>query len=193
MIGLTVAIAVVIFFRHIINGQLKDGLLWWFNDTLNNGNPFLMLLLALPLALIVMVAGLVIIIGGLAGGIAAIGGLLYYLPGFFMGLPIVFNSFLVNHAAEPIVSTALKEGQELETRNLREALTPRPTDLKLNKPVYHYEHQAEKARALATKLNEDAHVAEAAMRRERALAALKEAEHELQEVERRTKRGRYER
>jgi hypothetical protein len=191
-IGCVVAIFLVIFFRHIVNGQAADGLQRWFQQTLHQLDSILGLLLAFPLTIGVILAGLVIMIGGFLGGAVAIGALLYYLPGFVMGLPIVFNWFFVKHAAEPIVSSALEKGRELETSNLREALTPRPSDLALSKPVYHYEHQAEKARALAAKLNHDAHVAEAAMRRERARAALKEAEQELRDVERRGTRGHHE-
>jgi hypothetical protein len=192
LISCVAAIFLSIFFRHILNGQMADGLQWWFKDTLNTINPWLVLILGPPLTLAVIAAFLIMTIGGFLAAPIAIACVLYYFPGFFMGLPIVFNWFFVKHAAEPIVSPALEKGRELETSNLREALTPRPSDLGLNKPVYHYEHQAEKARALAAKLNHDAHVAEAAMRRERARAALKQAEQELRDVERRGTRGHHE-
>jgi hypothetical protein len=193
LIGLAVALGLLIFFRHGINSQLRDGLTVWFQDTLHNSNPILILFLGLPLALLVMAAGLTIMVGGFGGAVYGIGWTLYYLPGFLMGLPIVFNWFFVKHPAEPIVSSALESGSALQTQHLRESLTPRPSDLRLVEPAYHYEHQAERARALAAKLDEDARIAEAATRRERARAALEEAEQELADVQRRGQRGGHER
>lgn len=96
---------------------------------------------------------------------------------------------LVKHPAEPIVSPALREGRELDTAALHDALMPRQSDLTLSKPLYHYEHQTEKARALTAKLNADAELAQAAMRRERAREALHDAERDFEEAQRRA-RGR---
>jgi hypothetical protein len=55
------------------------------------------------------------------------------------------------------------------------------------KSTFHYRQQAEKARVLKEKLDADADIAEATIRRERARAALEDAERDIQEVK---KRGR---
>jgi hypothetical protein len=60
-------------------------------------------------------------------------------------------------------------------------LTPTLSELALNRPLYHYENQAKKARALKEKLDEDASLAQAAIRRERA----RDAERALPSAKRR--------
>jgi hypothetical protein len=86
----------------------------------------------------------------------------------------------VKHPAEPIVEPVLQEGKELNVVALREVLTPKAADLDLTRPLYHYENQAKKAQALTKKLNENARLAEAALRVERKRAELREAQEDLE-------------
>jgi hypothetical protein len=161
--GVLVGIGLVIFYRHIINGQLLDALQQWFEQTLNNANPWVMLFFGIPLTLLVISAGLAGTIGGFVGAAKAIGRLLYYLPGFFMGLPIVSHWLFVKHPAEPVVAPALRRGSAIDVDKLANA------------------------RALKQKLRADAEVAEAIERRERARAALIRAEREVEQAKRNTK------
>lgn len=86
----------------------------------------------------------------------------------------VADYLLVQHPAEPIVNSALRRGKELDTIALQDALTPTISELALGKPLYHYKNQTKKARALKEKLDEDASLAQAAIRRERARDAERE-------------------
>jgi hypothetical protein len=97
------------------------------------------------------------------------------------------DDIFVQHPAEPIVEAALRKGRKLDTSALRDALTPALEDLDLDRPAYHYQHQTRKARALTEKLREDARLAEAAVRRERARAALQDAERNAPRSKRRRK------
>jgi len=187
MTGVLVGIGLVIFVRHIINGQLLDALRQWFEQTLNNANPLVMLFFAIPLALFVIAAGLAGMIGGFVGAAVGIGRVLYYLPGFFMGLPIILHWMFVKHPAEPVVAPALRKGSAIDVDKLANALTPDITKIAKPPPAYQSENQAERARALKQKLRDDAEVAEATERRERARAALIRAEREVEEAKRNTK------
>ena len=83
--GVLVGIGLVIFYRHIINGRLLDALQQWFEQTLNNANPWVMLFFGIPLTLLVISAGLAGTIGGFVGAAKGIGRLLYYLPRLIHG------------------------------------------------------------------------------------------------------------
>jgi hypothetical protein len=185
MTGVLVGIGLVIFFRHIINGQLLDALKQWFEQTLNNGNPLVMLFIGLPLTLLVIAAGLAGMIAGFVGAAKGIGRLLYYLPGFFMGLPIVLHWLFVKHPTEPVILPALRGKKPIDTESVARALSSGASDVG-TKPTYHYENQAEKARAVKEKLDADTEIAEATIKRERARAALLDAEYEVEEAKRRT-------
>jgi hypothetical protein len=113
-----------VFYRHIINGQLLDALQQWFEQTLNDANPWVMLFFGIPLTLLVIAAGLAGTIGGFVGAAKGIGRLLYYLPGFFMGLPIVSRWLFAKHPAEPVVAPALRRGSAIDVDKLADALTP---------------------------------------------------------------------
>ena len=84
--------------------------------------------------------------------------------------------YLVRHPADSIVTAALRERQALDATALQAALTPAPSALALAKPLYHTKNQTENARALRQKLDADALLAQAAVRRERARAACQESE-----------------
>jgi hypothetical protein len=185
MSGVLAGICLVIFFRHIVNGQLLEALKQWFGHTLNDGNPLVMLFLGLPLALIVIAAGLAGVIGGFVGAAKGIGRLLYYLPGFLVGLPIVFHWLFVKHPTTPVILPALRGEKPIDTESVARMLSSGASDVGA-KPVYHYQNQAEKARAVKEKLDADTEIAEATIRRERARAALLDAEYEVEEAKRRT-------
>lgn len=85
-----------------------------------------------------------------------------------------FDYSFVEHPAEPTVNEAVRRGKRLDTRTLQHALTPSESALDLDKPLYHYQNQTKKARALKRKLDQDAEVAQAAIRRERTRAELEE-------------------
>jgi hypothetical protein len=135
-----------------------------------------MLFFAMPLTLLVIAAGLAGMIGGFVGAAKGIGRLLYYLPGFFMGLPIVLHWLFVKHPTEPVILPAL--------RGEKPMLSAGASDVGA-KPAYHYQNQAEKARAVKEKLDADTEIAEATIKRERARAALLDAEYEVEEAKRR--------
>lgn len=99
--------------------------------------------------------------------------------------------FFVPHPAGPFVLPALREETRIDVKGLAGALTPsagleglftRPP------PAYQSQNQAEKARVLKEKLDADTELAEAAVRRERARAALADAEREVAEAKRRAKK-----
>jgi hypothetical protein len=94
----------------------------------------------------------------------------------------------VEHPAEPTVNEAVQRGKRLDTRTLQHALTPSESALNLDKPLYHYQNQTKKARALKRKLDQDAEIAQAAIRRERTRAELEEFERDVRKIRRR-KRG----
>ena len=95
----------------------------------------------------------------------------------------------VKHPAEPIIKPVLREGKELDARALRSALMPTPSDLNLTRPTYHYENQANKARAMTDKLNENARLAEAAVRLERKRAELRDAQADFEDAKRKSRHG----
>ena len=81
-----------------------------------------------------------------------------------------WDYLFVKHPAEPVIEQALSTGAAVDHQALSSALTPNPAEFDDPLPVWHYKHQAEKARALIAKLEEDARLAEAAIERERARA-----------------------
>jgi hypothetical protein len=97
----------------------------------------------------------------------------------------VADYLFVEHPAEPIVHEAVRRGKRLDTRTLQHALTPSESALDLDRPLYHYENQTRKARALKQKLDQDAEIAQAAIRRERTRAELEEYERDGRKVRRR--------
>jgi hypothetical protein len=101
---------------------------------------------------------------------------------FISGLHYIF----VRHPTEPIITPALRSGDAIDHKALGETLLREANDLGL-KPQFHYQNQAKHARAMKEKLDADAEIAEATIRRERARAALLDAEQEVEEAKRRTK------
>ncbi len=103
------------------------------------------------------------------------------VPGFvilnLMSFVRGWNYVFVAHPATPIVKPAV-QGQAADVERLANILVEGAHDA-VGRPTYHYEHQAEKARALAQKLNHDSAVAEAKAERERRRAELAEAEQAL--------------
>ncbi len=95
-----------------------------------------------------------------------------------------WNYLFVPHPAAPIVETALQGGRAIDTQRLAKTLQAGARDEEAY-PVYHYENQAEKARALKDKINVDAATAAAMARREEARAEFEAAERALAEAKRR--------
>jgi len=108
---------------------------------------------------------------------------LYHVKAFLRG----FNYLFVRHPVEGAITPALRTGAAIDTQSVAKTLASGASDTGAM-PTYHYEHQAEKARALAEKLERDAEMAEAALKRERARADLAEAEAQL-ELLKRSERG----
>ena len=84
-----------------------------------------------------------------------------------------WDYLFVKHPAEPVVEQALSSGEAIDHQALSAALATNPAEFDQLQPKWHYKHQAEKARALIGKLEEDARLAEAAIERERARATQK--------------------
>ena len=101
---------------------------------------------------------------------------------FISGCHYIF----VRHPTEPIITPALRSGDAIDHKALGETLLREANDPGL-KPQFHYENQAKHARAMKQKLDGDTQIAEATIRRERARAALIDAEREVEEAKRRTK------
>ena len=88
------------------------------------------------------------------------------------------------HAAEPILKPSLKTGSAIDAHKLADALAPDPRNLSFNAPAFRHAHDAEKAKALKEKLEAEAQLAEAAVRREQKRADLKRKRAELTRLER---------
>jgi hypothetical protein len=106
--------------------------------------------------------------------------LIYHLKAFARG----WNYLFVRHPVEPTVLPALNTGAAINTQSVAQTLASGASD-QGTMPTYHYENQAEKARELANQLERDATLAEAALKREHARAALADAERELELAKRR--------
>lgn len=90
----------------------------------------------------------------------------------------ITDNLLVEHPARQIVHLSLRARTRLDTNALQDVLTPSASVLNLGKPLYHYKNQTKKARALKEKLDEDASLAQAAIRRERARAEFDDPERD---------------
>jgi hypothetical protein len=106
------------------------------------------------------------------------------IPSFARG----WNYLFVAHPAAPIVGRGMR-GKSIDVEGLAGTLADGAHDSGVE-ATYHYEHQAEKARALAEKLNADAAAAEARAERERRRAELAEANRLLEDARRRSERNR---
>jgi hypothetical protein len=106
--------------------------------------------------------------------------LLFYSPRFLVG----WDWFRREHPAEKIVMPAVRQTRAIDANKLADALTPDIRDLELHSPSYRFRHDAEKARALKDKLDADAALAEAAMRREQKQAELRRKRVEIAKLER---------
>jgi hypothetical protein len=114
---------------------------------------------------------------GIAVAIIAAVFLLVFGKRMYMGGYWLF----VAHPAQAIVLPALQNDQKIDTKGLARTLAEGATDTGVKSTV-EYEVQAEKARRLKEKLDADAAIAEATIRRERARAALEDAEREVNEA-----------
>jgi hypothetical protein len=110
--------------------------------------------------------------------------LIVSIPAFLRG----WNFLFVAHPAAPLVRPAMR-GQSVNVEGLAGVLAEGAHDSG-DAATYHYQHQAEKARALAAQLNTDSAIAEARAERERRRAELAEAERFLEEMRRRSEGGR---
>jgi hypothetical protein len=106
------------------------------------------------------------------------------LPSFMRG----WNYLFVAHPAARIVAPATR-GKSVDVQGLANVLVEGAQDSG-DEATYHYQHQAEKARALAEKLNADSAIAEARAERGRRRAELAEAERFLKEMRRRSESNR---
>jgi hypothetical protein len=91
-----------------------------------------------------------------------------------MSLARGWDYLFVKHPAEPIVNEAVSSGTAIDNHALTAALTLNPAEIHDPMPAWHYEHQAEKARKLAEKLDRDTELARAAIARERARTELQD-------------------
>jgi len=100
---------------------------------------------------------------------------------FFYGMNFIrgCHYLFVRHPTEPIVMPALRSGDAIDHKALAKTLREEADDAGF-KPVFHYKNMAEKARQVREKLDADADIAEATIRRERARAALLDAEREVE-------------
>lgn len=105
-------------------------------------------------------------------------------PSFLRGWNYVF----VAHPAAPIVRPAMR-GTSVDVEGLANVLVEGAHDSG-DEATYHYEHQAQKARELAERLNAESAVAEARAERERRRAELAEAKRYLEDARRRSEGGR---
>ena len=64
-----------------------------------------------------------------------------------------WNYLFTKHSAEPIVTPGLKSGSSIDTRMLARTLAAGGRDPESH-PAYHYENQAEKARALRDRIDD---------------------------------------
>lgn len=110
--------------------------------------------------------------------------LIVSLPSFMRG----WNYLFIAHPAARILAPATR-GKSVDVEGLANVLVEGAQDLG-DEATYHYQHQAEKARALAEKLNADFAIAEARAERERRRAELAEAERFLKETRRRSESNR---
>jgi hypothetical protein len=104
----------------------------------------------------------------------------FYVPRFIAG----WDWLSRKHPAEPVVAPALRTGSAINAHKLADVLTPDPRDLDLRKPAFRHKHDAEKAKALKEKLDADADLAEATIRREQKRAELKRKRAEITRLER---------
>jgi hypothetical protein len=84
-----------------------------------------------------------------------------------------WDYYFVKHPVADIINSALGNNTPIHGQSLAAALTTNPAEIRYPLPAWHYEHQAEKARKLAEKLDRDADLARAAIARERARNELK--------------------
>jgi hypothetical protein len=92
----------------------------------------------------------------------------------------------VRHPTEPIITPALQSGDAVDHRAVGRVLAGEAIDGGA-KPTFHYTNQAKKAREAAENLVADAKLAELKLRRERARAALLDAEQEVREAQKRAR------
>jgi hypothetical protein len=166
------------------SGQWLELSTAWYKQTLDEMG-VAAILLGLPFAFIMIVVTL----GGAAvlfvAPLVAAGCALGFLPAFLRGCHYLF----VPHAAEPIITPALRRGTSIDTAALADVIEPDMKHFHHPPPAYQSENQAARARALKDKIDADTELAEAALRRERAAAELKHAERRLAEAKRKASRG----
>jgi hypothetical protein len=85
-----------------------------------------------------------------------------------------WDYYFVKHPAADIVNAAVDNNTPMHRQSFARALRVSPKDIFQWRPGWHYDHQEEKARKLARKLDRDAELARAAVTRERARAELQD-------------------
>lgn len=105
----------------------------------------------------------------------------------FNGLNVLrgWHYLFVSHPATSVAGPPLRHGVLLPKARLATALRPDPAQLFEHPPAYKSRDLMEKARALREKIDADADLAAAAMRRDRARAAKIAADAELREARKR--------
>ena len=106
------------------------------------------------------------------------------MPRFFKMLDFMFRK----HPVEPHVLPALRDDQAIDTRTVGRILMDRANET--DRPVYQEKTDAKKARAMTNRLEAETDLAKAILKRERARAALKDADEEVREAGRRTEKRR---
>jgi hypothetical protein len=103
---------------------------------------------------------------------------------FLFALPFLrgWHYLFVSHPATRVAGPPLRSGALFPKVELAHALRPDPAQLFNHPPAYKSRDMAEKAQALRDKIEADADIAAAAMRRDRARAAKMHADAELREA-----------
>jgi hypothetical protein len=93
-----------------------------------------------------------------------------------------YHYLFVRHPAEEIAAPALRTGELFDQQKLVDALGGDPQDLVDHPPLHRTQNLLHRAQVLREKIEADADIAEAAMRRDRARAAQAEAEDDLRKA-----------
>ncbi len=111
--------------------------------------------------------------------------LMWTIPYYLVyGRPAIrgWHYLFVRHPAEPVVRPALKSGGAIDIKAIAKALWPSSSDIEEPPPAYKSQHMKERAEALKAKLEAYAGLAKAMERRERARAALADAERQVKKL-----------
>ena len=186
--GALMAAALALIVRYGWTGEAHEAIPLAMTSTLDDimrNLGFFGLFIVLPVGLAFIFAGLVLFPALVLVPLGAAIAFFLTLANFVRGCHYLF----VPHPAEPIIRPALRQGTSIDTAALADVVEPVIKHLHHPPPVYQSENQAARARALKDKIDADTELAEAALRRERAAAELRDAERRLAEAKRKASRG----